>query len=572
MPIFDKWILPDAPAPSSPVAGLPDQIAAILSARGVVDQESYRRFTAPTLDDLHDGRSIHGISAACDRIGEAIRAGESILIYGDYDVDGVTSIVMLQTVIRAIGGKVSFVVPHRVIDGYGLKIEVIERVLADQKVALVITVDCGISSVEPVEAALARGIDVIVTDHHLPPGVLPDAVAVVNPKQDGCSYPYKELAGVGVAFKLACELLRRSQRKMSTESLLKIAAIGTIADVAPLTGENRTIAQIGLAGLGESRNRGLRALIRSVGLQGRTVRASDVGFKIGPRLNAAGRLHSADSAVQLFAAATDDAAFGIVAELNRLNDERRAVERQVLAAALAQLDEQGPCGNVIVAAGEGWHRGVVGLVAGKLCRLRNRPALVLSIDGEVAVGSGRSIERVDLHSRLVRVADLFTHFGGHRLACGFSLPAKRLGELRARIAGAFEDAGGDALDRCTEVDGTVRLGDLDAGFLAAYAALEPFGAGNRQPVLLCRDVVARRERQFAPDCRAYELDDGTGTFDAVLWPSNAAVAATLGERAADVLLRIDPDSWSSRGYRAEVVDACRSGDAPVRNESTATAV
>lgn len=292
---------------------------------------------APTMDDLHDPAGIHGITEACERIERAVRDRETILVYGDYDVDGVTSIVLLQTVLRTLGADAAHVVPHRLVDGYGLKLEVLERVLAEKDVKLVITVDCGITSVDPVHRAIERGIDVIVTDHHLPPGTLPAAVAVLNPKQPGCDYPFKELAGVGVAFKLCCELIRRAGKKISIESLLKIAAIGTVADVAPLIGENRTIAWLGLNGLSNPRNRGLRALMRRLGMLGRPLRAVDVGFRIGPRINAAGRLASANTAIDLFAATTDDEAWALCAELDRMNAERQAVELSVREAADEQV-------------------------------------------------------------------------------------------------------------------------------------------------------------------------------------------------------------------------------------------
>jgi single-stranded-DNA-specific exonuclease len=345
--IYDQWTFAepvDAPIPvSNPT------LRSIFVRRGVDTPEKFTRFVSPTLDDLHDPAGIHGIDIACERIFRAIRESETIVIYGDYDVDGVTSIVLLQTVLRLIGADPAFVVPHRLVDGYGLKIEVLERVLAARNVKLVITVDCGITSIDPVRLAIERGIDVIITDHHLPPGVLPDAAAVLNPKQEGCAYPFKELAGVGVAFKLCCELIRRSGKRISIESLLKIAAIGTVADVAPLIGENRVIARLGLDGLAETRNRGLRALLRRVGLQGRPLRATDVGFKIGPRINAAGRLASADTVIQLFAATDDDQAWSICAELDRLNAERQEIELQVRDAASQQItgDER-----VLVLAGE----------------------------------------------------------------------------------------------------------------------------------------------------------------------------------------------------------------------------
>ncbi|HEX6179392.1 MAG TPA: DHH family phosphoesterase, partial [Thermoanaerobaculia bacterium] len=207
--IYDSWVLADPPENPAAIPVANEKLKAVFARRGIVDEASYRRFVAPSLDDLHDPSSIHGIDHACERIARAIRDGEAIAIYGDYDVDGVTSIVLLRTVLRSLGGDVDFVVPHRLVDGYGLKMEVLERVLADRDVKLVITVDCGITSIEPVRLAIERGIDVIITDHHLPPGTLPSAAAVLNPKQPGCDYPFKELAGAGVAFKLCCELIRR---------------------------------------------------------------------------------------------------------------------------------------------------------------------------------------------------------------------------------------------------------------------------------------------------------------------------------------------------------------------------
>src|SRR5207249_2799790 len=319
MPNYDSWTLADGIKDDSSAPIAHPALRQILLRRGINSEEEYRRFVAPRREDLHDPAGIHGMAAACDRIERAVRDGQTILISGDYDVDGVTSIVLLQTVLRSIGADAAHVVPHRLVDGYGLKLEVLERVLTERDVKLVITVDCGITSVDPVRRAIERGIDVIVTDHHLPPEMLPAAAAVLNPKQPGCAYPFKELAGVGVAFKLCCELIRRHGKTTSIDSLLKIAAIGTIADVAPQVGENRTIVWLGLQGLAEPRNRGLRALIRRLGMLGRPLRSVDIAFQIGPRINAAGRLASAETAIDLFSAADDDTAWQLCSELDRMN-------------------------------------------------------------------------------------------------------------------------------------------------------------------------------------------------------------------------------------------------------------
>ncbi len=546
--LHDFWTLLDAPRdnPRLPIAN--EKLRALLVRRGVEDGDSFRRFVAPDIADLHDPSTIHGMDHACERIARAVRDGEGIVIYGDYDVDGVTSIVMLQTVLRSLGADAGFVVPHRLVDGYGLKMEVLDRVLSERNVRLVITVDCGITSVEPVQRAIERGIDVIITDHHLPPGTLPEAAAVLNPKQPGCTYPFKDLAGVGVAFKLCCELIRRNGKKLSVESLLKIAAIGTVADVAPLVGENRTITSLGLAGLAEVRNPGLRALLKRLGLAGRALRAVDVGFKIGPRINAAGRLASANTAIDLFAAVDEDAAWLICAELDRMNAERQAIELQVRASAEAQI-EGGE--RVLILAGKEWHRGVLGLTAGRIAQRYHRPTLVMTIEGEQCIGSGRSIPTIDLHSVLDAVSDLFTHFGGHEFACGFSLPLHNLAELRTRLHDHFTSVDDALFRKEARIDATLTLGEIDDEFIAGHEMLQPFGAGNAQPIFMLRDVTITGTRTFAEDCTELSLEDATGTATAVLWPSAKALAPLPTQ--CNLLAKLEPDRY--RGFRLEIVDA-----------------
>ena len=547
--IFDEWVLAAETSGSFDIPVTHPALRSILIRRGVRDAESFRRFTAPAIEDLYQAGGIHGMTAACERIERAIREREGILIYGDYDVDGVTSIVMLQTVLRFHGADAGFVVPHRLFDGYGLKTEVLERVLAERDVKLVITVDCGITSVEPVRRAIDRGIDVIVTDHHLPPGVLPSAAAVLNPKQDGCTYPFKELAGVGVAFKLCCELIRRSGRKISIDSLLRVAALGTIADVAPLIDENRTIAALGLRGLAEARNRGLRALLRRTGLEGGAVRSFDVGFKIGPRINAAGRLASADTAIELFHADSDEAAWSLAAELDRLNTQRQEIEAEVRSAAEEQVDDA----RVLVLAGERWHKGVLGLTAGRIAQKFHRPTLVISIDGDNAVGSARSISTINLHAQLERVSHLFTHFGGHEFACGFSLPSANVDRLRRELVEAFDDIDAGAFVRRAHVDASLKLGELDRAFVVEHELLQPFGAGNAQPVFLASGVKAVSVREFAEECHEVVLEDATGRSKAVVWPSSASLMPLLRERSADVLFQVEPDRFD--GARMVLADA-----------------
>jgi single-stranded-DNA-specific exonuclease len=574
--LHDSWHLAE-PLQEIPLLPIPNEkLRGIIARRGITTEDEYRKFTAPCIEDLHDPATIHGIAEACERIERAVRDRETILIYGDYDVDGVTSIVLLQTVLRALGADAAHVVPHRLVDGYGLKTSVIDRVLKERDVRLIITVDCGITSVDPVRQAIERGIDVIVTDHHLPPELLPDAAAVLNPKQPGCEYPFKELAGVGVAFKLCCELLRRGGKKMAIASLLKIAAIGTVADVAPLIGENRTIAWLGLAGLSDPRNPGLRALIRRLGMLGRPLRAVDVGFKIGPRINAAGRLSSAETAIDLFAATSEEAAWTLCAELDRLNAERQEIERGVREEAegmvakllgcwvagsdppsnpaTEQLSNQRP--RILVLAGHNWHKGVLGLTAGRIAQRYHRPTLAIGIEGELAVGSGRSIPTINLHEQLESVAELFTHFGGHEFACGFALPARNVDELRRRMEERFAAFDEDVFRREAKVDAEVTLAEVDREFVAAHEMMQPFGAGNLQPLFLVRNASVVATREFAPDCCELKIDDGTGKALAVLWPSARELAPDLVRGATvDLLFQIEPDGYSASGAKLAIVDA-----------------
>ena len=568
--IHDQWHVAPAAGESAYLPPMHEVIRSMLVRRGVLTAEDYRRFIAPSLDDLHEARGIHGMTAACERIERAVRNNETILIYGDYDVDGVTSIVLLQNVLRSLGADAAHVVPHRLVDGYGLKTEVLERVLAARDVRLVITVDCGITSIDPVRHAIESGIDVIITDHHLPPGILPEAAAVLNPKQPGCTYPFKELAGVGVAFKLCCELIRRNNKKTQIESLLKIAAIGTVADVAPLTGENRTIAWLGLKGLANPRNPGLRAMIRRLGMLGRPLRSVDVGFKIGPRINAAGRLSSAETAIELFAASSEEEAWPLCAELDRMNAERQRIGEEVLVAAEEQLvslealreaepddrDARRVRHRILIAAGEAWHKGVVGLAAGRLANRHHRPTLVISMEGERCVGSGRSITTVNLHAQLESVADLFTHFGGHEFACGFSLERKNLGALRERLAAQFASLEDSLFRREAHADAELTLAAIDAALIAAHEQLQPFGAGNPQPLFVVRGVEVLNTRTFASDCTELSVDDGTGRGVAIIWPSAKVLAPRLERGArADLLVQLEPDSWC--GARMTVVDCSR---------------
>src|SRR5882672_962497 len=391
-------------------------VAALLISRGCGDEQAARSLLKPSSDQLHDPYLMLGMSEAVPRLLKAIESGERILVYGDYDVDGTTGTALLLRALNLLGARAGFHVPHRFTEGYGIQQAALQRAVAEGY-KLAISVDCGIRAHEPLYWARDNGLDVIITDHHLPDdseggaGVLP-AYAVLNPNQSGCNYPDKNLAGVGVAFKLVDALFRRQGRESQVNAFLKIVAIGTVADVAKLTGENRTIVALGLQDLPKATNPGLRALMEVAGC-GAGLTAYDIGFRLGPRINAAGRMDAARAVVELFSTRDHEEARRLALHLDTRNQERKQVQQQIVELAIAELEsaETEPANSyVAVIAGEGWHRGVIGIAASKISERINRPCVVFSIDGDVAHGSGRSIEPYHLLNGLTACADLFEKF------------------------------------------------------------------------------------------------------------------------------------------------------------------
>ena len=467
-------------------------IAQLLLPRGGNTLEQAMRFLNPALDQMHSPYEMLGMIAAVARLEAAIERKEDILIYGDYDADGTTAIVILKTAIELLGGTADFHVPHRIRDGYGMKDDVIEQAAAGG-VKLIISVDTGIRAFAAAETARRLGLDLIVTDHHLPgPEGVPNAYAVLNPNQAGCSYPTKALCGAGVAFKIAQALLQKAGRERLLPSFLKIAAIGTIADIVPLTGENRIFAKLGLAGLRQPVNPGLKALFEVAKLNGkRPVSAADIGFRIGPRINAAGRMDVARSVIDLFSTKDPAQAREIAGRLDQLNYERQEAERKVLDAIVQRLDADPPSPSTfcLVVEGEGWHRGVVGIAASRVVERYHRPALVISVDNGEAHGSGRSIPALHLLDAIESCADLFTRYGGHSHACGFSLPADRIPELRKRLnayaAGKLTEPD---LEPSLNVHAELPLHHVNDALFQNVQRLEPFGIGNPEPVFVARGV------------------------------------------------------------------------------------
>ena len=468
------------------VMGVSPILAALLIARGYADEASAQLFLTPRYVQLHEPYLMLGMREAVARLERAIDSHEPILIYGDYDVDGTTGTAVLLRALKLLGAQTGFHVPHRFTEGYGIQKPALEKALNDGY-KLVVSVDCGIRAHEPLYWARDHGLDVIITDHHLPDENegAPPAFAVLNPNQAGCKYPDKNLAGVGVAFKLVHALFRERGRESQVDAFMKVVAIGTVADVAKLVGENRAIVALGLKDLARASNPGLRALIEVAGCgDGKGMTAYDLGFRIGPRINAAGRMDAAKAVVDLFDTRDRDEARRLALHLDTRNEERKAVQQQIIDLAVAELAEDDRQGShVAVIAGEGWHRGVIGIAASKIAERINRPCVVFSIDGELAHGSGRSIEAYHLLDGLTSCADLFEKFGGHSHAAGITIKPERIDLFRKRLnehAAACLSA--EDLEHSVSIDLELKAEQITFQLARELRLLEPYGAGNPRPV------------------------------------------------------------------------------------------
>ena len=483
------------------VLGVSPILAALLTIRGYADERAARMFLSPTYDQLHEPYSMLGMKEAVARLQRAIETREPILIYGDYDVDGTTGTAVLLRALKLLGANAGFHIPHRFTEGYGIQQAALEKAVADGY-KLVVSIDCGIRAHEPLYWAREHGLDVIITDHHLPDekSGAPPAFAVLNPNQAGCPYPDKHLAGVGVAFKLVHALFREHGREAQVPAFMKVVAIGTVADVAKLVGENRTIVAIGLKDLARVANPGLRALIDVAGCgDGKGMTAYDLGFRLGPRINAAGRMDAARAVVELFDTRDSEEARRLANHLDARNEERKTVQQQIIDLAVAELKDPKDC-YVAVIAGEGWHRGVIGIAASKIAERVNRPCVVLSVDGDMAHGSGRSIEAYHLLNGLTACSDLFEKFGGHSHAAGIAIRPERIAEFRRRLnEHAASCLTVEDLEPQVNVDLELAPETVTFSLARELDALEPFGAGNPRPVFVTRNLRCLSEPNVIKD-------------------------------------------------------------------------
>jgi single-stranded-DNA-specific exonuclease len=530
--------------------------ARLLSIRGLDDPLSARRFLFPSLDDLLDPNRLTDLPAAVDRILRAVENKERIAIHGDYDVDGVTSTVILRRALELLGADVTHFIPERLRDGYGLQPASLERLHA-LGVALVISVDCGIRGIEAAARARELGLDLIITDHHEPDTELPRALAVINPKRHDCSYPDKNLAGVGVALKLVQALCIRTGRTSWLPAFVKVAAIGTLADVVPLQGENRVIAKLGLEMLSRGPHKvGLRSLLDVCGLIGKEIDSYHIGFVLAPRVNAAGRMSSPDIAARLLLASDEamrEEARELAQQLDTENIRRQQEEADIVAAARKAVETDLEIGSrtVIVVAGEGWHRGVIGIVASKLVDAFHRPAIVISTEGDVAHGSCRSIPSFNMLGALESCADVMRKFGGHKQAAGLTMASDRVRELRARVNGYADGClQPDDLRPRIWIDGTLGFRSIDEQMASELTSLAPFGAGNPRPIFRTSgvEIVDGPRRVKERHLKMAFRQDGR-VMRGIAWRASEREEFVAGHRTAiDLAFSLEQDTWEGERY------------------------
>jgi single-stranded-DNA-specific exonuclease len=567
---YKQWNLSaSAPADCGAVAasGIPPLPAAVLCARGLDTPEKAWSFLDDREELLHDPFLLKDMDRAAARVRLALERGEHIAVYGDYDVDGITSTCLLTDYLRRQGAQVTPYIPDRMEEGYGLSSQAVE-LLHGQGVTLIVTVDCGITAVEETARAGQLGIDVVITDHHECKETIPGAAAVVDPHRPDCSYPFPSLAGVGVAFKLILALTAPERRRQLTAQYADLTAIGTVADVMELTGENRVIVRLGLEALEHTGRPGLRALIRQAGAEGKRLTATTIGYTLAPRINASGRMGCAALAAELLL--TDDPARAeeLAQTLCALNRERQRIEGEIFDQCVAQLEREGGPRAVIVLAREGWHQGVVGIVASRLAEKYSCPAFMICLQEGKGKGSCRSFGGFNLFAALEQSADLLEQFGGHELAAGFTIDQAKIDLFRARMEQAvLACTGGAEMVSALQVDLKVEdPGLLTQQAVASLSMLEPFGAGNPKPVLMLSGAVIQGVFPVGGGrhlkLRLRYQDVG---FDGIFF---SATAAQLGLGPGDrVDVAFTPQINEFRGARTVQLQICDVHSAPTRAQA-----
>jgi single-stranded-DNA-specific exonuclease len=528
---------------------LPLPLGRLLLARGYDEPARAKQFLRPQLDQLHDPRLLKDLPRAVERLAAAIRDGETILVHGDYDVDGICSTTLMTRAIRALGGTAVPFIPDRRTDGYDLGPAGVSAARA-AGARVVLTCDCGTTAHAPAADLRASGIDLIIADHHLPGGPLPDAFAVINPRRVDDESPDKDLAAVGVAFKLALELTRVLGGNGNVVlNMLDLVALATVADVAPLRGENRVFVRRGLALLADSSCAGIRALVRSAGLEGKEITAGRVGFILAPRLNALGRLDRAIRGVELLLAESDTAALGIARECEERNRERQEIDKRILDDAMRRVDRLDLDATWgIVLADTDWHAGVIGIVASRVVELTSRPAFLIAVQDGIGKGSGRSIPAFDLHSALAACGDLLVKHGGHRAAAGLTIDAARIDDFAERFNDvALARLSRDDLVRDLRVDLDLPLGDATDDLERLLRHLEPFGIGNPGPLFVARGVrVASNAARIGANGVKFAVEAPQGLIEAVGWGLSERAGELRTGASMDIAYKLERNEFRGR--------------------------
>ena len=523
-------------------AGISELVAGILLQRGIEEKEAAERFLQVEKQPFYDPFLLKDMDRAVARIQDAILQQQTIVIYGDYDVDGITSAVLLMRTLQALGAKASYYIPDRQTEGYGLHAEALEKLSVEHQ--LLISVDCGISAVETV-AACPDSLDIIITDHHLPGEYLPKAIAVVDPHRTDCSYPDKKLAGVGVAFKL-CQALWQKMKGIVFEEDLEIVALGTIADIVPLTGENRRLVKNGLKRMETTDILGLRALINVCNLDGQRLEAGHVGFLIAPRLNAAGRLLSACKGVDLLLSTDAVLAKNLATELNDENEERQRIEKEMVAQAGQMIIDHGWMEEpVIVLADDRWHAGVIGIVASRILEKYYRPVIIISLKDGQGKGSCRSISGFHMQKALTACQDLLISYGGHAQAAGLSIQPENIAAFRDKISQlAAATLSPEDYFPVVQIEKELQMQELDKSFVEQLSCLEPYGMGNPRPVFSCTGTRVASSRQIGKEGLhlRVELEQAGNKRTALAWNQGERAASLLGT-SVDAAFQPEINYW-----------------------------
>ena len=522
-------------------AGLGPEVARLLYSRGVKDQEALSHFLTPTLDDLHDPYLLHDMDKAVERIRRAIEDGEFILIYGDYDADGMTSASIVKESLEQLGAEVAVYLPNRFTDGYGPNASVYKYFIEQQGISLIVTVDNGVAGHEAIDLAQSMGVDVIVTDHHSMPEVLPDAYAIVHPEHPDADYPFKHLAGCGVAFKLACALLEEVQVE-----LLDLVAIGTIADMVSLTDENRIMVQYGLEVLRNTQRMGLQEMFNIAGIARNDVTEETVGFQLAPRLNALGRLDDPNPAIDLLTGFDDEEAHDIALMIHEKNEERKEIVQAIYQEAKAMVD---PTKTVQILAKESWNPGVLGIVAGRLLEELGQTVIVLNLEDGRAKGSARSIEALDIFEALDPHRNLFIAFGGHAGAAGMTLEADKLDTLSEVLESYVLS---QCLDATTKnnlsLDEELDLEALTIDVVKNFERLAPFGMDNQKPVFYIRDFQIENARAMGASNAHLKLkiSRGTSNFEVVAFGKGSLAAEFSQAKGLELAVTLSVNQWNGQ--------------------------